>query len=225
MAIRTVALLLVLVALLGAAPEAPLRPSKFAAANAALAAPRPGEPRVVFIGDSITSGWSKFGGGFLDGRTLVGRGIAGQTTAAMRARFAEDVLALKPTVVHILGGTNDIAGNGGPMTLADTEANLAAMAKSARAAGARVILGSVLPASDFPWRPGQHPAASLAALNVWIRHEATERGYTYADYYTPFVDADGGMKPGTSKDGVHPTAETYRAMAPIARAAIAAATR
>ncbi len=211
---------LILAALLAGIAAGP--PQDFTSLNGALPPPKPGEQRIVFIGDSITSGWGVSDPGFFtNGR--IGRGIRSQTTAQIRARFAADVLALHPAIVHILAGTNDISGNGGPMTLDETEANLAAMAADAKAAGVVVILASVLPAADFPWRPGQSPQASLKALCVWEQREAAAKGYVYADYYPLFDDGKGGMKAELTKDGVHPNVDGYRVLEKVAEAAIARA--
>jgi lysophospholipase L1-like esterase len=179
-------------------------------------------PNVVFMGDSITEGWKTTDPGYF-GEGRVNRGISGQTTPQMVLRFDQDVIALHPAVVHILAGANDIAGNTGPMTLTQTEANIRRMAESARAHGIRVVIGSGLPARAFPWRPEKHPAAAIAELNQRLRDYAHRRGFTYADYYGAMADPDGGMRSGISIDGVHPNAAGYAMMEPIADAAIQAA--
>ena len=133
--------------------------AKYRAANAALPAVTPGEHRVVFMGNSITELWAPHFDSLFPGKPYVGRGISGQTTPQMLVRFRQDVIALKPSVVVLLGGTNDIAGNTGPSTLEMIEDNLASMTDVARANGVRVVLVSVLPAADYPWRRGLDPGA------------------------------------------------------------------
>lgn len=192
---------------------------RYRAENAALVASGV-RPDVVFMGDSITEGWpGKAPATFAPGRT--GRGISGQTTPQMLVRFHEDVVALHPRAVHIMAGTNDIAGNTGPMTLEETQANIVSMTELAKAGGVAVILGSVPPAASFPWRPGLETAQTIRTLNAWIRSYAAQVGATYADYTAVLDDGRGGMKPGYASDGVHPTAAGYAAMAPVTEAAIA----
>jgi acyl-CoA thioesterase I len=197
---------------------------RYAAANAALAAPKPGEERVVFFGDSITDNWSKPEyGGFFPGKPYVNRGIGGQTTPQMLVRFRQDVIALKPAVVVILAGTNDIAGNTGPSTIEMIEDNLASMAELAKANGIAVVLSSVLPVYDYPWRPGLEPAPKILALNKWMKEYASTHGAVYLDYHTPMADERQGMKADLASDGVHPNEACYRIMAPLAEKAIAEA--
>jgi lysophospholipase L1-like esterase len=187
--------------------------------NARVGPPAPGENRVVFLGDSITEGWGQ-GPRFFPGKPYLNRGISGQTTPQMLVRFRPDVITLRPRVVVLLAGINDIAGNTGPMTLAMTEGNLQSMAELARASGIRVVLASVLPARDFPWRPGMEPAGKVVALNTWIKEYATRNGFTYLDFYTPMVDEKRGLKADLTGDGVHPNAAGYVVMAPLAEQAI-----
>jgi lysophospholipase L1-like esterase len=191
---------------------------RFRDADAALGAPAAGEARVVFMGDSITQGW-KLDESF-PGKAYVNRGISGETTPQMLVRFRQDVIDLQPKVVVILGGTNDVAGNTGPMTLEQTEGNLASMADLAQANGIRVVLCSVLPAFDFPWNPGLEPAPKIAILNAWIRGYAAAKGYVYVDYYAAMKDERGGLPAALSKDGVHPLAAGYAVMTPLAEAGI-----
>lgn len=187
--------------------------------NAALSVREPG--RVVFYGDSITDGWGRVEGTtFFPGKPYVNRGISGQTTAQMLVRFRQDVIALKPDVVVILAGTNDIAGNTGPATQAMIEDNLRSMVQLAQANGIRVVLASVLPAGAYPWRPGYRPAAPIRALNQWIEAEAKHAGAVYLDYYSAMANADGGLDARLAADGVHPTPAGYAVMAPLAERAI-----
>jgi acyl-CoA thioesterase I len=189
-------------------------------ANAALGDPKPGETRVVFMGNSITDAWAKSFPAMFPGKPYVGRGISGQTTPQMLVRFRQDVVALKPSVVVILAGINDIAGNTGPSTQAMIADNLMSMTEIAKANGIRVVLSSVLPAYDFPWRRGIGPAPKVVALNAWMKCYAAQAGAVYLDYYSKMVDARGGLSPEMASDGVHPTEAGYRIMAPLAEAAI-----
>ena len=196
---------------------------RFRDENAALGAPKPGEQRVVFMGNSITEGWGKYFPTMFAGKPYVDRGISGQTTPQMLVRFRQDVVALQPRAVVILAGINDIAGNTGPSSLEMIEDNLASMAEIARANGIRVVLSSVLPAYDFPWRPGMQPAPKVRALNEWIRSYAAAHDAVYLDYYSALADARGGLPDSLASDGVHPTQKGYAIMAPLAEAAIARA--
>jgi lysophospholipase L1-like esterase len=194
--------------------------ARYRAANAALGAPAAGENRVVFMGNSITDAWAKSFPAMFPGKPYVGRGISGQTTPQMLVRFRQDVVALKPKVVVILAGINDIAGNTGPSTQEMIADNLMSMTEIAKANGIRVVLSSVLPAYDFPWRRGMEPAPKVVALNAWIKRYAEQAGVVYLDYYSKMADARGGLPPELANDGVHPTEAGYRLMAPLAEAAI-----
>ena len=180
----------------------------------------PDETRVVFIGDSITESWAPQFATFFPGKGYVGRGISGQTTTQILARFQHDVVQLHPQVVVILAGTNDIAQNGGPVTLEMIEDNLASMADIARAHRIRVVLSSVLPAADFHWRRGLQPAPKIAALNQWIKLYAARTGAVYLDYHSAMADSAGGLRADLTGDGVHPNLAGYRVMAPLAERAI-----
>jgi lysophospholipase L1-like esterase len=171
------------------------------------------------MGDSITEGWGQ-GPAFFPGKPYLNRGISGQTTPQMLVRFRPDVIALLPRVVVLLAGINDIAANTGPMTLSETEDNLQSMAELARANGILVVLASVLPARDFPWRPGMEPAGKVVTLNQWIKDYATRNGFTYLDYYSALVDDKQGLKAELTRDGVHPNPAGYAVMAPLAERAI-----
>ncbi len=177
------------------------------------------KPDIVLLGDSITEGWvSKRPGVFSAVR--VGRGISGQTTPQMLVRFREDVIDLHPKTVQIMAGTNDIAANTGPMTPEMTEANIASMTELAQANGIRVILASIPPAANFPWRPGLAVTDKIVAFNKWIRAYAAAHHAVYADYWSVLQDGQGGMKPGLAYDGVHPTEQGYDVMLPVLEAAI-----
>ncbi|HVX38606.1 MAG TPA: SGNH/GDSL hydrolase family protein [Gemmatimonadaceae bacterium] len=194
--------------------------ARYRDANAQLGAPAPGENRVVFMGNSITEAWAPLFPAEFAGKPYIGRGISGQTTPQMLVRFRQDVVDLHPKVVVILGGTNDIAGNTGESTLEMIEDNLASMTEIAQANGIRVVLASVLPVADYPWRPGRQPAPKIIALNAWMRQYAARAGAVYCDFHSAMADAQGGMMPGLSKDGVHPNAAGYAIMVPLAEAAI-----
>ncbi len=193
--------------------------SRYREANAQLAPPAAGEKRVVFLGDSITESWAA-AGGFFPGKPYVNRGIGGQTTAQMLVRFRQDVIGLRPALVVILAGTNDIAANGGPTTLEAIEDNLQSMAELAKLNGIRVILASDLPAIDYPWRRGLQPADRISALNRWIAEYCAKDGLVYLDYYSAMVDQKRGLQPELSGDGVHPSAAGFAVMAPLAEKAI-----
>jgi lysophospholipase L1-like esterase len=198
--------------------------ARYHADNAALPAPTPGEPRVVFYGDSITDGWGRVRGVFFPGKTnYINRGISGQTTPQMLVRFQQDVVHLKPAVVIVLAGTNDIAGNTGPSTPEMIEDNFVSMADIAKQSGIRFVIASILPVAAYPWKPGIAPAEEIRTLNAWLKDFCNRDGDIYLDYYSALADAEGGMKPRLSVDGVHPTAEGYAIMAPLAEKAIAQA--
>lgn len=196
---------------------------RYRAANAALTAPAPGENRVVFYGNSITDGWARHFPIMFPGKPYIGRGISGQTTPQMLVRFRQDVVALQPRAVVILAGTNDIAGNTGPSTLEMIEDNFMSMVQIAKAHHIKVVLSSVLPVYDYPWKPGLLPAPKIIALNAWMKNYANEVGETYLDYHSVMKDARDGLPPNLANDGVHPTDAGYRIMAPLADAAIAKA--
>lgn len=202
---------------------------RYAADDAALA---PAEGRVVFFGDSITDNWDAPGyGGFFPGKPYVNRGIGGQTTAQMLLRYRPDVLALKPATVVILAGTNDIAGNSGPMSVETIQGNLQTMAELARLHGASVVLASILPVRDD--KPGpdgkprvwtdRRPPATIARLNTWLAEYARANGHVYLDYFSAVVAKDGTLRSELTDDGLHPNAAGYAVMAPLAEAAIAKA--
>src|SRR5881394_2577366 len=199
--------------------------ARFRDANAQLAAPMKNEKRVVFMGNSITEGWQKYFPTMFAGKPYINRGIGGQTTPQMLVRFRQDVIALKPRVVVILAGTNDIAGNTGPSTLEMIEDNLASMAELAKANGIRPVLSSVLPVYDYPWKPGLEPAPKIIALNKWMKDYARSHGAVYLDYRSAMADERGGMRAGLASDGVHPNEAGYRLMAPLAEQAIEKALR
>jgi lysophospholipase L1-like esterase len=174
----------------------------------------------VFMGNSITEGWMELCPEFFAGKQYINRGISGQTTPQMLIRFRADVIDLKPAVVIILAGTNDIAGNTGPSTLEMIMDNLISMTELAQASHIKVILCSVLPAFDYPWKPGLKPAEKIEALNEMIKDYCSKNGIIYLDYYSPMADMRNGLKSDYSEDGVHPNKQGYRVMEPLAEEAI-----
>src|SRR5882724_4614582 len=206
--------------------------ARYAEANATLAAPTKFELRVVFMGDSITDAWiSPEFGGFFPGKPYVDRGISGQTTPQMLIRFHPDVIALQPKVVVILAGTNDVAGNTGPMTLEQIEANLVSMAELAKANKIGVVLASVLPVYDGGHNGEGKPAVmtdrrppdKILALNDWLNKYCVQNKFVYLDYFSAMVDDKGFLKRDLSDDGLHPNKAGYALMAPLAEKAIQSA--
>ncbi|GAB3431255.1 SGNH/GDSL hydrolase family protein [Niabella aquatica] len=194
--------------------------SKYKDANATLGLPTAGENRVVFMGNSITEGWNEADPDFFKENKYINRGIGGQTTPQMLVRFRADVINLRPKVVVILAGTNDIAGNTGPSTPEMIQNNIASMAELAQAHHIKVVLCSVTPVYDYPWKPGLQPAEKIVALNAWIKQYALKNNCIYADYWSTMADERKGMRTALSKDGVHPILEGYKIMEPIVQQAI-----
>jgi lysophospholipase L1-like esterase len=197
--------------------------ARYRAEDAALPPPEPGKPRVVLLGDSITQYWLRERPGFFAANGYVDRGISGQTSPQMVLRFHQDVVALKPAVVMILAGTNDIAQNTGPITDEEVIANLEAMVEMARAHRIKVVIGSVPPATTFFWRPDVQPAPHVMALNEKIKAWAKMEDLTYADFWSAMALPDGTMNPQLANDTVHPNLAGYTVMEPIATSAIATA--
>ncbi len=194
--------------------------SRFAQENKSLGAPEAGEDRVVFMGNSITEFWGEIDSAFFNGKLYVNRGISGQTTSQMLLRFRQDVIDLKPAVVVILAGINDIAENTGPIALEDVFGNIVSMCQLARVNGIRVVLSSVLPANDFPWNPGLNPADKVVKLNSMLKAYCGENNIIYLDYYTRMVNDKKGLDKELAEDGVHPTLAGYKIMEPLAEKAI-----
>lgn len=186
---------------------------KYAAENAVLQH-IPDKGRIVFIGDSITELWKAIDAP-LFGQSYVNRGVSGQTTAQMLARFNEDVIDLHPRLVVIMGGTNDIALNDGPVSLETTFGNIVAMVKRAKSNKIKVVLCSVLPAYDFKWRPNVAPAEKIVKLNAMLKSYARKHHLTYIDYHSAMKDPRNGMKEDYAEDGVHPNAKGYQVMKPL----------
>ncbi len=197
--------------------------NRFKKENTKVSRPKTNEDRIVFMGNSITQGWKEKAPTFFDNPNYINRGIGGQTTPQMLVRFRQDVINLYPKVVIILAGTNDIAGNTGPSTLEMIEDNLYSMAELAKANNIGVVLCSILPVYDYPWKTGLEPARKIIELNNRIQKYADTHGMVYADYFTSMVDEQNGLKAKYTNDGVHPTKTGYEVMAPIAEKAIARA--
>ncbi|MBS1822260.1 MAG: SGNH/GDSL hydrolase family protein [Acidobacteria bacterium] len=196
---------------------------RYRAANAALPAPAAGEKRVVFYGDSITDAWAQHKDEFFPGKGYIGRGISGQTTPQMLVRFEQDVVHLKPAVVVVLAGTNDIAGNTGPSSPEMIEDNFMSMLAVAKANNIRMVVSSILPADHYKWQPSIQPAEKIREMNRRLKAMCEREGLVYLDYYTSMTNANGGLDTTLALDGVHPTAKGYAMMSPLAEKAIAQA--
>jgi lysophospholipase L1-like esterase len=179
-----------------------------------------GKKKIVFMGDSITEFWSDLCPEFFVGKPYINRGISGQTTPQMLIRFRADVIALKPVIVVLLAGANDIAGNTGPSTLEMILNNIISMAELAKANQIKMILCSLLPAHDFPWKTGSFPAEKIETFNAMLKKYADTNGILYLDYYSAMVDERKGLKTAYADDGVHPNKAGYEVMAPIVEKAI-----
>lgn len=181
--------------------------------------------RVVFMGDSITEGWKAADPSFFGESGHVNRGISGQTTSQMLVRFRQDVIDLRPRAVVILAGTNDIAGNTGPVTEDVIAGHIASMADLALAHGIRVVLVSVLPADRYDWAPAVKPAERIVALNLKLQTWAQSRGVLWVDLHTPMSNSKLGLSQPYANDGVHPTVAGYAVMRPAIEKALARALR
>jgi len=194
--------------------------NRYKEANTKVPAPEKNEARVVFMGDSITDGWKL--AEYFPEKPYINRGISGQTTPQMLIRFRPDVIDLKPKVVVILAGTNDIAGNTGPMTLEMIEDNYASMAELAKANHIKVVFSSVLPIHDYGKNKvsERRSPENILKLNDWLKNYCKANGHIYLDYFSKTVDDSGMLKAELANDGLHPNAEGYKIMAPLAEAAI-----
>ena len=171
-------------------------------------------PRVVLFGDSITERWVAATPDLFT-LGIVGRGISGQTTMQMLLRFYQDVIALKPQAVQIMGGTNDIAGNSGPTSPQDFKNDIMAMVELAQAHRIRVLLASIPPSDKFGWNPAVKPAPRILELNTWLRNYAYQRKIVFVDYYTVLASKTGGLRPELGEDGTHPNKDGYARMKPV----------
>ena len=194
---------------------------RYAEANAALPAPAKGEKRVVFIGNSITDGWPNAHPDFFKSNNYVGRGISGQTSPQLLSRFRQDVINLKPVAVLINIGTNDVAQNTGPYNEEFTLGNIMSMAELADANGIKVILSSVTPAGEYPWRKEiKDVPQKIMSLNAKIKAYAKEKGFSYIDYFSVMCDENNALKSNLGTDGVHPNEEGYKIMEATAKKVI-----
>ncbi len=193
---------------------------RFKKENKMLGLPKSGEERVVFMGNSITQSWLDHSSEFFKKNNYINRGISGQTTPQMLLRFRADVIQLQPKAVVILAGTNDIAGNTGPMTLEQILGNIISMVELAKANNIKVVLSSVLPAYNYPWRPGLHPDKKIPELNKLLEAYANKVHIVYLDYFSAMVDDRNGLPKKYSQDGVHPSMEGYKVMEPLVKEAI-----
>lgn len=196
---------------------------RYRAANSKLSLTENNEDRIVFMGNSITEGWINIHPDFFKGKPYINRGIGGQTTPQMLIRFKQDVIDLKPAVVVILAGINDIAGNTGPSSIKMITDNIFSMAELAKANGIKVILCSVLPAADFPWRTGMDPGPKVIELNGHLQAYSQANNLTYVDYFSAMVDNANGLKHELGSDGVHPNVAGYLIMEPLLEKGIAQA--
>lgn len=199
--------------------------ARYKAQNDSILALKNYQVKAVFMGNSITDFWIKYCPEFFSKNHYLDRGISGQTTPQILLRFRADVIDLHPKVVLILAGTNDIAGNTGPETPKMIEDNLASMCDLATMHHIRVVLCSLLPALDYWWHHGVHPAPKIVALNKWIKSYAEKHHYVYLDYFSKLATKENGFKKSLSKDGVHPNLAGYKVMMPMAQQAIKEALR
>jgi lysophospholipase L1-like esterase len=197
-----------------------LQLSRYEKDNQRIRQQAPNKKRVVFMGNSITEQWSVYDSAFFIRNLYINRGISGQTTSQMLLRFREDVLELKPAVVVLLAGINDIAENAGPYSSVNTFGNIQSMAELAKANGIKVVLCSVLPALSFKWRPEIKPVDKILHLNTLIRNYCNTNAIPYVDYYSALADSQKGLPKDYSYDGVHPNLNGYKRMAPLVEAAI-----
>ena len=194
--------------------------NKYKEENSSLGLPKQGENRIVFMGNSITEDWKSLSPNFFLDNNYVNRGIGGETSTQMLLSFRSDVINLKPSAVVILAGINDIAENQGPISIPDIARNIFFMSQLASENNIKVILCSVLPAYDFPWRPGLNPKDKVISLNDLIQKHAQEKSFEYVDYFSSMVDERKGLIKEYGNDEVHPNLEGYRVMESIIQKSI-----
>ena len=194
--------------------------NKYKKQNSKLGPPKINGNRIVFMGNSITESWSELYPEYFFEKDYINRGIGGQTTPQMLIRFRADVIDLKPKIVVILAGTNDIAGNTGPATVKMITDNIISMAELARSNRIHVILSSILPAADYPWNPGFNPPEKITAVNYILKKYTERNGITYLDYYSSMVTSNKGLNKEYTYDGVHPNRSGYKLMSDLADKAI-----
>ena len=191
--------------------------------NSEIDLPSRNENRIVFMGNSITEGWDQLYPEYFSKKSFINRGISGQTTPQMLIRFRPDVINLKPVIVIILAGINDIAGNTGPSTVKMICDNIISMAELAKINGIKVILSSVLPAGGYPWEPGINPSKKIIAVNKIINDYSKNNNMLYLDYYSSMVYDNDSLNPDYTYDGVHPNKSGYKIMSKLADSVIAKA--
>lgn len=189
--------------------------------NKLLGNPSQNEQRIIFMGNSITEGWRDHHPEFFEKTLYINRGIGGQTTDQMVERFEQDVIKLKPAVVVILAGTNDIAQNRGPVSLEEITQNIAKMVDQAQQKSIKVVLCSVLPAFDYPWRTGLQPNEKIPKLNTMLKGLAADKNAYYVDYFSTMASEQNGLIENYGYDGVHPNVTGYKVMEPLVEKAIA----
>jgi lysophospholipase L1-like esterase len=194
--------------------------NRYGSEDTEVPAPKPGEARVVFLGDQVTENWGQGAAKFFPGKPYYNRGIANQTTAQMLVRFRQDVIGLKPKIVIIQGGSNDLAGAGGPATEAMIAENFMSLVELAKVNGIRVVLASVTPVCDcYTVQTKRRPQGRIIGLNGWLKRYAASSGSEYLDYYASLANGRDFKKELTS-DGVVPNEAGYKVMAPLAELAI-----
>ena len=191
--------------------------------NSEIDLPSKNENRIVFMGNSITEGWGQLYPEYFSKKSFINRGISGQTTPQMLIRIRPDVIDLKPVIVIILAGINDIAGNTGPSTVKMICDNIISMAELAKINGIKVILSSVLPAGGYPWEPGINPSKKIIAVNKIINDYSKNNNMLYLDYYSSMVYDNDSLNPDYTYDGVHPNKSGYKIMSKLADSVIAKA--
>ena len=197
--------------------------TRYGSENTEIPPPKPGENRVVFLGDDLTERWGDVKGGFFPGKPYLNRGIARQTSPQMLVRFRQDVIGLKPKVVVIQAGSNDLAGYSGPATEGMIAENLTSMVELAKFNGIRVVLASVPPVCDcFANQTGRRPQGKIIGLNGWIKDYAARSGSVYLDYYGALAEGR-NLKKELTTDGVLLNDAAYALIAPLAEKAIAQA--
>jgi len=199
--------------------------SRFTEENKSIDIMKNSNTRIVFLGNSITEGWIKTDPDFFSNNNYINRGISGQTTPQMLLRFRQDVINLNPAAVVILAGTNDIAGNTGITTVQAIEGNIISMCELAVANNIQVILCSILPAYDYPWKPGIYPTEKIIEINSWMKSFALQKGFYFVDYFSALADSENKLYKKYSRDGVHPNLEGYLVMKPLVETEIFKAIR
>ena len=198
--------------------------TRYGSDDSELPPPIKGEERVIFFGDQITEYWGSDERPFFPGKPWLNRGVAGQTTDQMLIRFRQDVIALKPKVVVVQGGLNDVAGVHGISSEETVMDNLISMAELARGNGIRIVFASVLPVCDCFTKgaPRQRWQERISELNELIEKYCAKTDATFLNYYFSLAD-EGNFRKELTKDGVIPNEAGYKVMAGLAEKAISEA--